>query len=150
MAQAKSISKRKNKRKVRTEVSSQSSSDSDADRTSRAPPKRTKNEATTPANVEVPEASYDHNTSTHDTTSTDAPVFTKRTVLANPEQAFEDFYLRQVTKEFANDLDKLRAANDFHGTGSIALLVGALRQGTACFGVEERVRVGAACAGPGA
>ncbi|KAK0266371.1 hypothetical protein B0A54_04862 [Friedmanniomyces endolithicus] len=149
MAQAKSISKRKNKRKVRTEVSSPSSSGSDADKTSPAPPKRTKNEATTPVNVEAPETSHDHNTSNNGT-STDPPVFTKRVATINPEQAFEDFYLRQVTKEFANDLDKLRAANDFHGTGSIALLVGALRQGTACFGTEERVRVGGACAGAGA
>ncbi|KAK0937179.1 hypothetical protein LTR29_011295 [Friedmanniomyces endolithicus] len=147
MAQAKSISKRKNKRKVRTEVSSPSSSGSDADKTSSAPSKRNKNEDTTSTNVEAPE--HDHNTS-NSGTSTDPPVFTKRTILANPEQAFEDFYLRQVTKEFANDLDKLRAANDFHGTGSIALLVGALRQGTACFGTEERVRVGGACAGAGA
>ncbi|KAK0939326.1 hypothetical protein LTR29_009071 [Friedmanniomyces endolithicus] len=122
MAQAKSVSKRKNKRKVRTEAS---------------------------AKVDAPRTSHDPNTS-NDETSTDPPVFTKRTAVTNPEQAFEDFYLRQATKEFANDLDKLRAANDFHGTESIALLVGALRQGTACFGVEERVGVGGACAGPGA
>ncbi|KAK0260370.1 hypothetical protein LTR01_004773 [Friedmanniomyces endolithicus] len=122
MAQAKSVSKRKNKRKVRTEAS---------------------------AKVDAPRTSHDPNTSS-DETSTDPPVFTKRTAVTNPEQAFEDFYLRQATKEFANDLNKLRAANDFHGTESIALLVRALRQGTACFGVEERVRVGEACAGPGA
>ncbi|KAK0279598.1 hypothetical protein LTR35_000355 [Friedmanniomyces endolithicus] len=149
MAQAKSISKRKNKRKVRTEVSSPSSSGSDADKTSPAPSKRTKNEDTTPANVEAPQPSHDRTTSNNET-STDPSVFTKRATTINPEQAFEDFYLRQVTKEFANDLDELRAANDFHGTGSIALLVGALRQGTACFGVKERVRVGRACAGAGA
>ncbi|KAK1005227.1 hypothetical protein LTR91_004083 [Friedmanniomyces endolithicus] len=149
MAPAKPNSKRKNKRKVRTEVPSPSSSDGDADKLSPAAPKRTKHEATTPANVEAPETSHDHNTSNNDT-STDPPVFTKRAVTTNLEQSFEDFYLRQATKEFANDLDKLRAANDFHGTGSIALLVGALRQGTACFGAEERGRVGRACAGAGA
>ncbi|KAK0290538.1 hypothetical protein LTR91_009434 [Friedmanniomyces endolithicus] len=149
MAHAKSVPKRKNKRKVRTEVSSQSSSDSGANETSPALSKRQKRQNTTPANVEAPETPHDHNTSNNET-STDPPVFTKRTAVTNPEQAFEDFYLRQATKELANDLDKLRAANDFHGTESIALLVGALRQGTACFGVEERVRVGGACAGPGA
>lgn len=69
------------------------------------------------------------------------PVFTKRAV--NPEQAFQDFYLRQATKEFANDLDKLRSAGDFNAF-SVPLLVDALKQGTACFGKDERVRVGGA------
>jgi len=72
------------------------------------------------------------------------PVFTKKRV--NPEQSFEDFYLRQATKEFANDLDKLRSASDFNAR-SVPLLVQALKQGTACFGREERVRVGNAAEG---
>jgi len=78
-------------------------------------------------------------------TATAEPVFVKRAV--DPEQAFEDFYLRQATTEFANDLDKLRAAGDFDGTKSVPMLIGALRQGTACFGKGERVRIGRANGG---
>jgi len=59
----------------------------------------------------------------------------------DPEQAFEDFYLKQATKEFASDLDKLRSAPDFK-EGSVPVLIEALRQGRACYGVEERRRVG--------
>jgi len=56
----------------------------------------------------------------------------------DPEQAFEAFYLKQSTKEFAEDLEKLRTANDFRGQRSVELLVGALKQGTATFPKEER------------
>lgn len=58
--------------------------------------------------------------------------------------------MRQVTREFANDLDKLRAARDFNATTSVPILVEALRQGVACFGKDERIKVGrAAAAGKG-
>ena len=72
------------------------------------------------------------------------PTFTKPTTV-NTEQAFNDFYLRQATKEFANDLDKLRSASDFNAR-SVPMLVGALKQGGACFTKEERARVGVAMA----
>ncbi|EME77793.1 uncharacterized protein MYCFIDRAFT_33384, partial [Pseudocercospora fijiensis CIRAD86] len=55
---------------------------------------------------------------------------------------FQAFYLRQATREFANDLDKLRSAGDFHQEKSVPLLISALKQGTACFSVEERRMVG--------
>lgn len=69
---------------------------------------------------------------------------TKNTI--NPELAFEDFYLRQATNEFANDLDKLRSAGDFNAR-SVALLVRALKQGSACFRPDERARIGGAGGG---
>lgn len=61
----------------------------------------------------------------------------------SPEQAFEEFYLRQATKEFSNDLDKLRSAPDFKES-SVPILIEALRQGTACFSADERRKVGQA------
>lgn len=57
------------------------------------------------------------------------------------ETSFTDFYLRQATKEFANDLDKLRSAGDFHGERSVAMLVRGLKAGTGCFGEGEMGRV---------
>ena len=61
----------------------------------------------------------------------------------DPDKAFEEFYLKQATKEFANDIDKLRSAPDFNEK-HVPVLIRALRQGTACFSIEERVRVGGA------
>ena len=61
----------------------------------------------------------------------------------DPEKAFEDFYLRQATKEFASDLDKLRSSSDFNDR-SVPMLIVALKQGTACFKPEERRKIGLA------
>ncbi|KAF2717842.1 hypothetical protein K431DRAFT_315414 [Polychaeton citri CBS 116435] len=57
------------------------------------------------------------------------------------DKAFEAYYLQQLTKEFANDLDKLRSAGDFREQ-SLGVLIAALNQGTACFSKEERARIG--------
>lgn len=69
-------------------------------------------------------------------------AFPSQTSKADTEQAFESFYLRQAAKEFSDDLDKLRGASDFKGQSSVELLVGALKQGGACFSGDERKRVG--------
>ncbi|KAK3620966.1 hypothetical protein LTR56_022784 [Elasticomyces elasticus] len=145
MAPAKAASKRKNKRKVRTEVSSPSASESESDAAS-PPPAKKADKKSIDSKVQAQTSHSDSPDSDSDSDAEEAePVFTKRTV-ADPEQAFEDFYLKQATKEFANDLDKLRAAGDFNATKSVPLLVAALRQGTACFGKEERRKIGSAVA----
>ncbi|KAK4890750.1 hypothetical protein LTR27_010569 [Elasticomyces elasticus] len=147
MAPAKAASKRKNKRKG-VKVSSPSASESESDAASPPPTKKADKKS---VDIKVP-AQTSHSDNPNSDSDSDAeeaePVFTKRTV-ANPEQAFEDFYLKQATKEFANDLDKLRAAGDFNATKSVPLLVAALRQGTACFGKEERRKIGRAVASGG-
>ncbi|KAK5690454.1 hypothetical protein LTR97_012322 [Elasticomyces elasticus] len=143
MAPAKAASKRKNKRKVRTEVSSPSASESESDAAS-PPPAKKADKKDVDGKIQAHTPHSDSSDSDSDAEEAE-PVFTKRTV-ANPEHAFEDFYLKQATKEFANDLDKLRAAGDFNATKSVPLLVAALRQGTACFGKEERRKIGAAVA----
>lgn len=60
---------------------------------------------------------------------------------AKAEEAFTSFYLRQMTTEFAEDLDKIRSASDFNNK-NIGMLVDALKQGGSCFGKDERVSVG--------
>lgn len=57
------------------------------------------------------------------------------------EQLFDATYLQQASKEFADDLDRLRTANDFKGDRSVQVLVAALRQGTSCFSEDEKRRV---------
>jgi hypothetical protein len=49
--------------------------------------------------------------------------------------------------EFSDDLDKLRGTSDFKGQSSVELLVGALKQGGACFSKDEKSRVGGGGAG---
>jgi ribosome assembly protein 3 len=53
---------------------------------------------------------------------------------------FASFYLQQATREFAEDLDKVRTADDFK-PDSVALLVQALQQGTALFQTSDQERV---------
>ncbi|KAI0576305.1 Dihydrodipicolinate synthase 2 [Pyrenophora tritici-repentis] len=59
------------------------------------------------------------------------------------KQAQDDFsaiYLRKVAAEFADDLDKVREAQDFKAS-SVPMLIHALKQGESLFSVEERRRV---------
>lgn len=74
--------------------------------------------------------------------------------------AFEGYYLRQVTTEFAEDLDKLRSSADFvvpddetaaakpknkpgvtAEDNSLQMLIGALKQGTSTFSAADQARV---------
>ncbi|RKF64622.1 putative ribosome assembly protein 3 protein [Erysiphe neolycopersici] len=54
--------------------------------------------------------------------------------------AFAEFYLKNVTNEFADDLDQLRNADDFK-EDSIPVLISALQQGTSLFSIEEQRRI---------
>lgn len=61
-------------------------------------------------------------------------------------QAQEDFgalYLRKIASEFADDLDKVREAQDFKAS-SVPMLIHALKQGESLFTAEEKRRVVAA------
>ena len=59
---------------------------------------------------------------------------------AEVSSAFTGYYTRQATKEFAEDLDRVRGAEDFKDD-ALPLLVRALQQGTALFSIEEQRRV---------
>lgn len=80
----------------------------------------------------------------------ESSVLTKESQMTNPKPAvpsktpqekldadFEVFYLRQVTSEFAGDLEKLRSAPDFKDS-SVPVLVRALKQGTTTFSDDEK------------
>ena len=47
---------------------------------------------------------------------------------------FESWYLQQVTREFADDLDRIRGASDFNEERSVPVLVQALKQGASLYG----------------
>ncbi|KAI0382603.1 ribosome-assembly protein 3-domain-containing protein [Hypomontagnella monticulosa] len=55
-------------------------------------------------------------------------------------EEFTSYYLQQSTKEFAEDLDKIRGADDFKGD-AVAMLVKSLRQGTSLFSAADQKRV---------
>ncbi|KAI5361213.1 Putative ribosome-assembly protein [Septoria linicola] len=130
MPPKKAEKKRRNKRKSRTEdVSSASSSDSESNASepeqSVKPVKKARQEAEETA---------------LNTDDDVAPVFAQKQPKQDSEKVFEEFYLRQATREFANDLDKLRSAGDFNAK-SVPLLIAALKQGSGCFSVDERKMV---------
>ncbi|KAI8959503.1 ribosome-assembly protein 3-domain-containing protein [Daldinia sp. FL1419] len=55
-------------------------------------------------------------------------------------QEFTSYYLQQSTKEFAEDLDKIRNADDFKGD-AVAMLVKSLQQGTSLFSAADQGRI---------
>lgn len=57
-----------------------------------------------------------------------------------PEK-FEAVYLQQATKEFADDLEKLRVAGDFKPDKSVPILIEALKQGASCYSTAEKQSV---------
>ncbi|KAK4136166.1 hypothetical protein BT67DRAFT_375928 [Trichocladium antarcticum] len=68
-----------------------------------------------------------------------------------PSQVAADFtayYLQRATHEFAEDLDRVRAAADFKHD-ALAVLVHALQQGTALFAPAEQRRIVTATAAKG-
>ncbi|KAL8718891.1 MAG: hypothetical protein Q9225_004037 [Loekoesia sp. 1 TL-2023] len=61
--------------------------------------------------------------------------------LAGPEATdFESFYLKKVTAEFADDLDKLRAASDFNEK-SLPILIDALKGTAGVYSEEDKAKV---------
>lgn len=54
-----------------------------------------------------------------------------------PKEDFESYYMKRVTAEFADDLDKLRNAPDF-SEQSVPILIQALRRGSKGFSEEEK------------
>ncbi|KAF2183384.1 hypothetical protein K469DRAFT_710885 [Zopfia rhizophila CBS 207.26] len=56
---------------------------------------------------------------------------------ASRSEDLSSWHPRKVTSEFADDLDKVREANDFTNR-SVLMLIHALKQGEGIFLVEER------------
>lgn len=50
---------------------------------------------------------------------------------------FQAYYLQRATKELAEDLDKVRNADDFKND-AIPLLIHALQQGTSMFSADDK------------
>lgn len=66
------------------------------------------------------------------------PPTPKSETTAHTDGSFEDFYLQQITNEFADDIDRIRQASDFKETTSLPVLVAALKQGATIYSEEER------------
>jgi ribosome assembly protein 3 len=56
------------------------------------------------------------------------------------QDEFSALYLRKIAAEFADDLDKVREAQDFKAS-SVPMLIHALKQGESLFTPEEKRRV---------
>ncbi|KAF6219357.1 hypothetical protein HO133_005182 [Letharia lupina] len=57
-----------------------------------------------------------------------------------PKEDFESYYIKRVTAEFADDIDKLRNAPDF-SEESVPVLIQALKQGSKGFSDEDKEKV---------
>lgn len=70
---------------------------------------------------------------------TDAPAQTsvKPKPLTQVQDEFSAVYLRKITTELADDLDKVREAQDFKAS-SLPMLIHALKQGERLFTVDEK------------
>lgn len=53
---------------------------------------------------------------------------------------FTSYYLQRATKEFAEDLDKIRNADDFRND-AVPMLINALSQGTAMFSAADQRKI---------
>lgn len=84
----------------------------------------------------------------HDASPSPSPAPVQKPVLpAKPQLApekvdeeFDAIYIRKITTELADDLDKVRSAQDFKAN-SIPMLIHALKQGESLFSGEEKRRV---------
>jgi hypothetical protein len=54
-----------------------------------------------------------------------------------PQEEFSAIYLRKIAAELADDLDKVREAQDFKAS-SVPMLIHALKQGESLFSGEEK------------
>lgn len=63
-----------------------------------------------------------------------------KTAFSQPLEDFGTIYLRKITTELADDLDKVREAQDFKAS-SVPMLIHALKQGESLFSAEEKKSV---------
>ncbi|KAF9701570.1 hypothetical protein EKO04_000465 [Ascochyta lentis] len=154
--------KRKSKkRKSRTEVSSsESSSDSEVEqkKSRKSPSTEPESADSTPEPTPAP-AKKEKNksksiptpTSNGDVSMRDAslspslapvlaPISKSKIASGKEEEEYDAIYIRKITTELADDLDKVREAQDFKAN-SIPMLIHALKQGESLFSVEEKRRV---------
>ncbi|CAI0649373.1 unnamed protein product [Colletotrichum noveboracense] len=68
------------------------------------------------------------------------PFNTKTSFIMSVSQEFTNFYLQRTTQEFAEDLDKVREADDFKAE-SLPFLIHALQQGTELYPAADQQRV---------
>ncbi|CAO2656039.1 Nn.00g048420.m01.CDS01 [Neocucurbitaria sp. VM-36] len=149
------------KRKSRLEVSSSSESDSDVETTKKSSPSPVVEEeeaadlAPAVAASSTPKSnkkdkkkakSTPSNDDDGDTAMTDdipGQATTKAAPSQSQAQSQDDFnaiYLRKITTELADDLDKVREAQDFKAS-SVPMLIHALKQGESLFSAEEKRRI---------
>ncbi|KAF2007970.1 hypothetical protein P154DRAFT_528616 [Amniculicola lignicola CBS 123094] len=157
--------KRSRKKKSRTEIELSSSDESDGEQkrpdtpeftvkkakapeetfatTSTTKSKKDKKRKTTPPAAivqETPDISMIDAPASPITDHHTVPPQVAEAKVSPEEEDFASIYLRKITGELADDLDKVRGANDFTAR-SMPMLVHALRQGVSGFEAGERRRV---------
>ncbi|KAJ4348375.1 uncharacterized protein N0V89_009749 [Didymosphaeria variabile] len=137
---------RKKKSKSRTQIEI-SSSESEGDTPQQSSKKSSKASAVPSKNQQngdIPMTdAHDAPTSspcTSPSPATSAPTPLKFKTTQNDPEEFSSIYLKKVTAELADDLVKVRDAQDFKAS-SLPMLVHALRQGSSIYSAEEKKRI---------
>lgn len=146
---AKPNARRVRKRKARTEVSSSESSSSESedekssssssseDGIEKADQKQGKVERAPSAKKQSRRQKFSKEP-TEEVEEVDASADDE--VSHQQQESFSSFYLRKVTSELADDLDKVRQSSDFNDR-SLPMLIHALKQGESIFGKDEVARI---------
>ncbi|CAL3971680.1 unnamed protein product [Diplocarpon coronariae] len=124
---------RRKKRKSRTEVSSDISSDSEPETSKSISPSSTSpisREKTRNADGDSSGAS----------TSPEPSAPTRELTVQQVDAAFTQIYMERATREFEDDLEKLRTSEDFRNE-SLPMLIAALQGGTSLFSEGEKRRI---------
>ncbi|OQO01715.1 hypothetical protein B0A48_12752 [Cryoendolithus antarcticus] len=129
--------KKKRNRKARTEVSSSSSSSENSSSDSDAAPPVKTAKSSKPA-LPAAEVTGGADISSPSPSPAPAPIAAPK---QTSEQVFQAFYLKQATREFSDDIEKLRTASDWKGQRSVDVLVRALGQGVGTFTPDKRVGI---------
>lgn len=125
---------RKNLAVLRSHDVDQTQSEKSSPEPAPKPAKKEKGKKSTPqtANEDVP---------MRDTSPSPPPLPAPAVIpKSKTDEDFDSIYIRRITTELADDLDKVREAQDFKAN-SIPMLVHALKQGEGLFSTEEKRRV---------
>ncbi|KAL1602783.1 hypothetical protein SLS60_006204 [Paraconiothyrium brasiliense] len=126
--------KKKNKSRTQIEISS---SESESDSPQQSSRKFSKASAVPAKNQQNGDIIMKD---TYDASRTSSPTPMKFNTIKNLPEEFSSIYLKKVTAELADDLVKVRDAQDFKAS-SLPMLVHALRQGSSIYSVEEKKRI---------
>ncbi|KAI9052550.1 hypothetical protein LZ554_003893 [Drepanopeziza brunnea f. sp. 'monogermtubi'] len=137
--------RRHKKRKSRTTVESDISSSSDSEPAGTTTTMKKKKKSVSPsptirASNTQTRAQGDSSSSSEETPEPTSSLSNNELTDAQISKEFTQFYMERATREFEDDLEKLRTSEDFKSE-SLPILIAALQAGASLFSAAEKRRV---------